>query len=92
MQGIQPGGDRHINALIIVLKRALDLMPVEPMPGLLSQFGRLRALIRVRLIMMTSGTRDSSPPDRLLEVTEAATRLGVSTDDLFRDTEQSIVQ
>jgi hypothetical protein len=32
MQGIQPGGDRHINALIIGLKRALDLMPLEPMP------------------------------------------------------------
>ena len=35
-----------------------------------------------------SGTREPSPPDRLLEVSEAAKRLGVSKDYLYRHAKQ----
>jgi|SRR6267142_5698060 len=93
MQGIQPGGGRHIDAMITGLERALNLMPVEPMPGLLSQLRRLRALIWVRLMMVpTSGTRELSLPERLLEVAEAAERLGVSADNLFRHAKHGMVK
>lgn len=67
----------------------LDLMPVKHMPELLSQLERLRALIWVRLITAPAlGMQEFSPPDRLLEVSEAAKRLGVSKDYLYRHAKQ----
>jgi hypothetical protein len=92
MQGIQPGGDRDIDALMTGLERALDMMSVKHMPDLLSQLERLKALIWVGLMRVpASGTREPSPPDRLLEVSEAAKRLGVSADDLYHYAKQGMV-
>jgi excisionase family DNA binding protein len=89
MQGTQPGMGRDVDALITGLERALDLMPAKHMPELLSQLERLKALIWVRLMIVpASGTRELSPPDRLLEVSEAAKRLGVSKDYLYRHAKQ----
>ena len=45
MQGIQPSGGRDIDALMTGLERALDMMSVKEMPGLLSRLERLKALI-----------------------------------------------
>jgi predicted DNA-binding transcriptional regulator AlpA len=39
-----------------------------------------------------SGTRENFSPARLLKVSEAATRLGVSTDDLYRHAKQGMVK
>jgi hypothetical protein len=86
MQSIQPGGGGDINALLTGLERALDLMPmIKERPELLSQLECLKALIWLRLMRIpASKIREPSPPDGLLEVSEAAKRLGVSTDDLYR--------
>jgi hypothetical protein len=84
MQSIQPGGGVDINALMTGLERALDLMPIKKRPELLSQLERLKALIWLRLMRIpASRIREPSPTDRLLDVSEAAKRLGVSTDDLY---------
>ena len=72
-----------------VYSRALDMMSVKEMPGLLSRLERLKALIWVRLMTVpASGTREPSPPDRLLEVSEAAKRLDARPDDLYRHAKQ----
>jgi hypothetical protein len=92
MQGIQPGGGRDIDALMTGLECPLDMMLVKEMPELLSQLERLKALIWVRLMTVpASGTREPSPPDRLLEVSEAAKHLGVSKDDLCRHAKPGMV-
>ena len=60
-----------------VYSRALDMMSVKAMPGLLRQLERLKALIWVRLMTVpASGTWEPSPPDRLLDETlETARRI-----------------
>jgi excisionase family DNA binding protein len=89
MQGIQPGGGRDIDALMTGLERALDLVPIKEMPELLSQIERLKALIWLRLMRIpASSIREPSPPDWLLEVSEAAKCLGVSKDYLYRHAKQ----
>jgi len=85
MRAIHPNSARDPDELIAHLEQALDVMPVEQMPGLLSQLERLRALIWMKLRNVpASGTRESPSADRLLDVTEAAHRLGVSKDYLYR--------
>ncbi|MBI3329788.1 MAG: helix-turn-helix domain-containing protein [Nitrospinae bacterium] len=85
MRGIHPDTTRDLDELIAHLEHALDIMPVEQMPGLLSQLERLWALIWVKLMIVpVSGTRENPGPDRLLDVSEAAHRLGVSKDYLYR--------
>jgi hypothetical protein len=75
------------------IERALDMMSVEQMSELLSQIERFKALIWVRLMRVPAWrTREPSPPHRLLEVSEAAKRLGVSKDDLCRHGKQGMVK
>lgn len=71
-----------------VIDLAQDLSKVEGLPcgqipGLLTQLSALQTAMAMRLI---TGGQSNETSDTLLTVDEAATRLGVSTDWLYRRT------
>jgi len=61
-------------------------LPSEAVPQLFSELMRLQALLVTRLLA-TSGKQEvsDSEGDRLLDVTEAAKKLGLSRDALYRN-------
>jgi hypothetical protein len=63
------------------LEHPVDFMAVKHMPDRLTWLECLKARIWVRLMTVpASGMRESSPPDRLPDVSETATPLDVSRD------------
>ena len=68
------------NALQLMLNAARDL-PAEELPGLIGELEAAKATAWARL---TAPAQVSQKHDELLGVAEAARRLGVSTDYLYR--------
>jgi excisionase family DNA binding protein len=69
------------------LERALESIPPEELPLLIGELARLQAEASVRLTSgAANGRRDRTPeaPDELLDVEEAARRLSLSCDHLYR--------
>jgi predicted DNA-binding transcriptional regulator AlpA len=58
---------------------AIEQLPLEALPGVIAQLAALQALAAARLVRPRS-----SPPDRLLELEEAAQRLATTPDWLAR--------
>lgn len=76
-------GKQRFQAAFTDLRLALPELPEESLPEFLGDLARLEAEARIRL----NAQRQSSGPaveDRLLDVKEAAERLGISTSQLYR--------
>lgn len=80
--GLEPAESIDLTALVADPDRVADLPPVR-IPALLSQLTALQGAMAARLL--TADRADSGEAaDALLTVDQAATRLGVSKDWLFR--------
>ena len=64
----------------------VSALPPEAVPVMLGELERLRALLWARLVMRPDGNEAGSlDEDRLLDVNEASTKLGISADALYRN-------
>jgi excisionase family DNA binding protein len=62
----------------------VDLVPVRALPGFIAELAGLQARAAARLRQADEGPEPSPCVDRLLDVREAAARLGMSADWLYR--------
>jgi len=60
------------------------VVPTERIPALLSQLSALQSVMAARLVSATDLDESATTQDTLLTVAQAAERLGVSKDWLFR--------
>ena len=70
-----------------MLARGVDrvaVVPTERIPALLSQLSALQSVMAARLVSATDLDESATTQDTLLTVAQAAERLGVSKDWLFR--------
>lgn len=70
------------SAQLTGLLEEITSLPAEALPALLAQLHQAEALILLRLCGNQSAA--AAPPERLLDITEAARRLNVSEDYLYR--------
>jgi predicted DNA-binding transcriptional regulator AlpA len=78
--------DDRVPRLLGALERLVSEIPLEDAPALLGDLERVRWRLRLRLEMLTRGRENSAgtEPNRLLDVEEAAGRLGCSPSWLYR--------
>jgi predicted DNA-binding transcriptional regulator AlpA len=81
-----PDSLRASLAVVGDLERLASAIPLEDAPSLLGDLERVRWSLRLRLEMFTRGRENSAAtePNRLLDVEEAAGRLGCSPSWLYR--------
>ncbi len=68
------------------VERLITEAAASELPALLGELGRLHSLVLARLASTANGHGHSAPaqPDTLLDAKEAARRLGLSVDALYR--------
>lgn len=78
----------HLLAEIATGPDVLDTIPEEDLPDLLAELERLRSRVWIRLHasrpQVETNGKPPEAPDRMLSVAEAAERLAVSVDWLYR--------
>jgi predicted DNA-binding transcriptional regulator AlpA len=88
--GPNPGcsaGKQRFQVVFTELRLALPELPEESLPEFLGDLARLEAEARIRL----NAPRQLSGPDaedRLIDVREAAKRLGISTSQMYRTADE----
>ncbi|MCI0404132.1 MAG: helix-turn-helix domain-containing protein [Acidobacteria bacterium] len=66
------------------LEREIERAGADELPALLGELGRLHSLTLARLASNANGHPTQAQPDELLTAEQAAQRLGVSVDALYR--------
>jgi excisionase family DNA binding protein len=76
----------EIDSLLAQIGQMAGEVETGDLPAFLGRLEALRAVASARLTLAVANGRGATPegPDRLLDVQEAARRLGVSTDYLYR--------
>jgi excisionase family DNA binding protein len=64
---------------------ALDAVPIEQVPALIAGLAAAQGQLAARLLARNDAARVADPSDRLLTVEQAAGRIGMSSDWLYRN-------
>jgi len=70
------------------VERLAGILPAEQLPDLVGDLERLKAVAMTRLLEDAAPNASSNEPDQLLTVEEAAGRLAVSKDHLYRHADE----
>lgn len=84
MAGVDSGLHPVAGALVERLEQVIAQSPVEQLPVLLAALSALAGRLAVRLLTVPERRQDAGVADENLSVEEAARRLGVSTEYLYR--------
>lgn len=76
--------DSVVFNLLVEIERALGSLPVGSLPRFLGDLEKIRAEALLRLVLDRQPSPESDGADELLNAQEAARRLGVSKDFLYR--------
>jgi predicted DNA-binding transcriptional regulator AlpA len=66
------------------LLHSLDDLPVESIPAVMASLAAAQSMLAARLLNTPNGNSSEPQADRLLDVTEAAAKTGMSVDYLYR--------
>jgi excisionase family DNA binding protein len=76
--------DFNLDSLIDLLQNA-DAVPAEKIPAMLAQLAAIQGSLAARLLANGNVNNQPAAPAKLLTVEEAADRIGVSKDFLYRN-------